>query len=106
MSSDGILSVQFIKKNIFLVFVRNRVEIYEIIEVNKSVKVNKHESKTFNCPKNFEFVQVPEHFDNNIKIFFANMQEYDGGEGEREKQGGSMFGGRKQKKDVFGLYFV
>jgi hypothetical protein len=38
------------------------------------------EIKQFTCPKDYEVVGVPELFDNNIKIFFANMFEFDNAE--------------------------
>lgn len=44
------------------------------MEINKYLTINKLDSKSFVCPSHFEVVEIPEHFDTNIKIFFANMQ--------------------------------
>lgn len=41
------------------------------------VSIKKLDVKRFNCPKQYQVIEVPDHFGSNIKIFYANMAEHD-----------------------------
>lgn len=41
------------------------------------VSIKKLDMRRFNCPKEYEVVEVPDHFGSNIKIFYADMGDHD-----------------------------
>ena len=69
-------------------------------EMGKQLTIHRLEAKQSTSPKDYEVVAVPKLFQKNIKIFFANMFEYDKVETKKAplKTEEGMLGGHKKIK--------